>query len=66
MDQYESTQSSVIGVQTVPERETHRYGIIDPRVQNGRSDQCSKFLDKPNQGTEQSNLAIMWLSLKET
>ena len=30
MDQYEGTQSSVIGVQTVPENETHRYGIIDP------------------------------------
>ena len=30
MDQYEETQSSVIGVQTVPENETHRYGIIDP------------------------------------
>lgn len=37
MDQYEATQSSVIGVQTVPEKETHRYGIIDPLVQNGRS-----------------------------
>ena len=30
MDQYEGTQSSVIGVQMVPESETHRYGIIDP------------------------------------
>ena len=36
MNQYEETQSSVIGVQTVPENETHRYGIIDP-VQTRRS-----------------------------
>ena len=34
MDRYEGTQSSVIGVQTVPENETHRYGIIDPVEQN--------------------------------
>ncbi len=28
--QYEGHNSSVIGVQTVPEKWTHRYGIIDP------------------------------------
>ncbi|PRT21710.1 UTP--glucose-1-phosphate uridylyltransferase GalU [Bacillus wiedmannii] len=59
MDQYEATQSSVIGVQTVPETETHRYGIIDPIVQNGRSYQVSKFVEKPAKGTAPSNLAIM-------
>ncbi|PHG63568.1 UTP--glucose-1-phosphate uridylyltransferase GalU [Bacillus wiedmannii] len=59
MDQYEATQSSVIGVQTVPETETHRYGIIDPLVQKGRSYQVSKFVEKPDKGTEPSNLAIM-------
>ncbi|MFJ8242121.1 UTP--glucose-1-phosphate uridylyltransferase GalU [Bacillus tropicus] len=59
MDQYEATQSSVIGVQTVPETETHRYGIIDPLVQNGRSYQVSKFVEKPDKGTAPSNLAIM-------
>ena len=37
MDRYEGTQSSVIGVQTVPENETHRYGIIDPVEQNDAS-----------------------------
>ncbi|TBX82473.1 UTP--glucose-1-phosphate uridylyltransferase GalU [Bacillus mycoides] len=59
MDQYEVSQSSVIGVQTVPETETHRYGIIDPLVQNGRSYQVSKFVEKPAKGTAPSNLAIM-------
>lgn len=59
MDQYEATQSSVIGVQTVPETETHRYGIIDPLVQKGRSYQVSEFVEKPAQGTAPSNLAIM-------
>ncbi|EJV77404.1 UTP--glucose-1-phosphate uridylyltransferase GalU [Bacillus cereus] len=59
MDQYEETHSSVIGVQTVPETETHRYGIIDPLVQKGRSYQVSKFVEKPAKGTAPSNLAIM-------
>ncbi|MBK5450177.1 UTP--glucose-1-phosphate uridylyltransferase GalU [Bacillus sp. TH22] len=59
MDQYEVAQSSVIGVQTVPETETHRYGIIDPLVQKGRSYQVSKFVEKPAKGTAPSNLAIM-------
>lgn len=59
IDQYEASQSSVIGVQTVPEMETHRYGIIDPLVQKGRSYQVSKFVEKPAKGTAPSNLAIM-------
>ncbi|SCB71226.1 UTP--glucose-1-phosphate uridylyltransferase GalU [Bacillus mycoides] len=59
MDQYELSQSSVIGVQTVSETETHRYGIIDPLVQKGRSYQVSKFVEKPAKGTAPSNLAIM-------
>ena len=59
MDQYEGTQSSVIGVQTVPENETHRYGIIDPVEQNERRYQVRQFVEKPVQGTAPSNLAIM-------
>ena len=59
MDEYERTLSSVIGVQTVPETETHRYGIIDPLEQEGRCYQVRKFVEKPAQGTAPSNLAIM-------
>ncbi len=36
MDEYERTLSSIIGVQQVPEEETHRYGIIDPLTSDGR------------------------------
>ncbi|WP_100333067.1 UTP--glucose-1-phosphate uridylyltransferase GalU [Bacillus alkalisoli] len=59
MNEYDKTLSSVIGVQTVLESETHRYGIIDPSVQNGRSYQVDNFVEKPAQGTAPSNLAIM-------
>ncbi|MCU1807126.1 UTP--glucose-1-phosphate uridylyltransferase GalU [Cytobacillus firmus] len=59
MDEYERTLSSVIGVQTVLEEETHRYGVIDPSDQSGRRYQVNHFVEKPKQGTAPSNLAIM-------
>ncbi|MFB9760936.1 UTP--glucose-1-phosphate uridylyltransferase GalU [Ectobacillus funiculus] len=59
IDQYETTSSSVIGVQTVPDNETHRYGIIDPLDSNGRRYQVRNFVEKPSPGTAPSNLAIM-------
>ncbi|MFP7442683.1 UTP--glucose-1-phosphate uridylyltransferase GalU [Bacillus infantis] len=59
IDQYENTHSSVIGVQTVPESETHRYGIVDPSVKDGRRYQVENFVEKPAKGTAPSNLAIM-------
>ncbi|WP_066309709.1 UTP--glucose-1-phosphate uridylyltransferase GalU [Bacillus sp. FJAT-29814] len=59
INQYEETFSSVIGVQQVPDNETHRYGIIDLSMQDGRRYQVSNFVEKPKQGTAPSNLAIM-------
>ena len=59
INEYDETHSSVIGVQTVPDNETHRYGIIDPLIQEGRRYQVRNFVEKPKQGTAPSNLAIM-------
>jgi UTP--glucose-1-phosphate uridylyltransferase len=59
MDEYEKTLSSVIGVQAVPDTQTHRYGIIDPLEQQGRRYQVRQFVEKPAPGTAPSNLAIM-------
>jgi UTP--glucose-1-phosphate uridylyltransferase len=56
---YEETHSSVIGVQTVPDNETHRYGIVDPSVQDGSRYQVNNFVEKPAPGKAPSNLAIM-------
>jgi UTP--glucose-1-phosphate uridylyltransferase len=57
--QYEETLSSVIGVQTVPDEETNRYGIVEPSVQDGRRYQVDNFVEKPTLGMAPSNLAIM-------
>lgn len=59
MNKYDETYSSVIGVQTVPEDETHRYGIIDPLSNEGRLYQVKNFVEKPAPGTAPSNLAIV-------
>lgn len=59
MEQYETTGKSVIGVQTVPDSETHRYGIIAPKSQSGSLYEVNRFVEKPEKGTAPSNLAIM-------
>jgi len=59
IDQYEETHASIIGVQTVPDNETHRYGIIEPSMQTGRRYAVENFVEKPAKGTAPSNLAIM-------
>lgn len=59
MNEYDKLGRSVIGVQTVGENETHRYGIVDPAVQDGRRYQVNQFVEKPAPGTAPSNLAIM-------
>jgi len=59
IDQFDRVQCSVIGVQEVPNEETHRYGIIDPAGQDGRLYRVNSFVEKPNKGEAPSNLAIM-------
>ncbi|WP_079710641.1 UTP--glucose-1-phosphate uridylyltransferase GalU [Paraliobacillus ryukyuensis] len=59
INQYQETESSVIGVQQVPYEETHRYGIVDPSEQSSRRYAVNNFVEKPEKGTAPSNLAIM-------
>ncbi|CAN7690559.1 UTP--glucose-1-phosphate uridylyltransferase GalU [Paenibacillus sp. LjRoot153] len=59
MNRYEEVQASVIGVQTVPDNETNRYGIIDPYENYGRLYKVRNLVEKPKKGEAPSNLAIM-------
>ncbi|QGQ97230.1 UTP--glucose-1-phosphate uridylyltransferase GalU [Paenibacillus psychroresistens] len=59
IEQYNRTQKSVIGIQEVLEKVTHRYGIIDPGLNWDRLYEVAKFVEKPPQGLAPSNLAIM-------
>lgn len=59
IQQYEETESSIVGVQQVPQEETNRYGIVDPSTVEGRRYKVHHFVEKPELGTAPSNLAIM-------
>ncbi|MGB6406949.1 MAG: UTP--glucose-1-phosphate uridylyltransferase GalU [Planococcus donghaensis] len=59
MHQYEQTGNSVIGVQQVEPKDTHRYGIIDPISVDGKLIGVNRFVEKPAAGTAPSNYAIM-------
>lgn len=58
IQQYEETKTSIVGVQSVPDEETHRYGIIDPDHHSGNRYHVRQFIEKPSQGEAPSNLAI--------
>ncbi len=59
MQQFEGTQSSIVGVQQVDEREVHRYGIVDPLDQHGRLCRIADLVEKPERYLAPSNMAIM-------
>ncbi|WP_058308606.1 UTP--glucose-1-phosphate uridylyltransferase GalU [Gracilibacillus massiliensis] len=59
MEQYEDSGGSILGVQQVPDNETHRYGIVDVANKNGNLYGINNLVEKPKQGTAPSNLAIM-------
>lgn len=60
IEQYNKTESSIIGVQPVSRDVTHRYGIVDPQASlEGGLHKVESFVEKPAPGTEPSNLAIL-------
>ncbi|WKA57769.1 UTP--glucose-1-phosphate uridylyltransferase GalU [Planococcus shenhongbingii] len=59
MTQYEQTGHSIIGVQQVEPKDTHRYGIIDPISVDGKLITVDHFVEKPESGAAPSNYAIM-------
>lgn len=59
IEQYERYQSSVIGVQRVPEEEVGRYGIVEGKEIHDQLFSVSSLVEKPRQEEAPSNLAIM-------
>ena len=55
---YDALGGNVIGVEAVPETETHKYGIVDPLDRDGRRIHMKGMIEKPAQGTAPSNLSI--------
>lgn len=55
---YAQVGGNVIGVEAVPEDQTHKYGIVDPDARDGRRITMKGMVEKPAQGTAPSNLSI--------
>jgi len=48
----------IIGVESVPEDQTHKYGIVDPVSRDGSRIVMKGMVEKPAKGTAPSNLSI--------
>lgn len=59
IEQYERYNASILGVQTVPDNDVSRYGIVDGRCIGERFYNVNNLVEKPNQAEAPSNLAIL-------
>ncbi len=55
---YAEVGGNVIGVESVPESETHKYGIVDPEGRSGNRIRMKGMVEKPPRGEAPSNLSI--------
>jgi UTP--glucose-1-phosphate uridylyltransferase len=56
---YEQHQSSVLGVEEVPESETDKYGIVSVTEEDGALARLSNIIEKPRPVQAPSNLAVV-------
>jgi UTP--glucose-1-phosphate uridylyltransferase len=56
---FEELQSSIIGVQRVPEHEVSRYGIVNGVLAGERLHKVHELVEKPDVNSSPSNMAIM-------
>jgi UTP--glucose-1-phosphate uridylyltransferase len=56
---YNNNHASILGVEEVPEDETHKYGIVDPGETDGRVSQVRSIVEKPAPEEARSNLAVV-------
>ncbi|WML45829.1 UTP--glucose-1-phosphate uridylyltransferase GalU [Neobacillus sp. PS3-40] len=59
MEQYERYNASILGVQTVPDSQVSRYGIVDGMSIGERFYSVNSLIEKPKQEEAPSNLAIL-------
>lgn len=59
IDQYNRYKASILGVQTIEEKEVSRYGIVDGTMIEDRFYNVHHLVEKPKQDEAPSNLAIL-------
>lgn len=59
LDVHGEHECSVLGVERVPESETHRYGVVDSDAVAERLSDVRRIVEKPPAGEAPSNLAVV-------
>jgi UTP--glucose-1-phosphate uridylyltransferase len=59
MNVFEMTESAVVGVQEVEEKEVEKYGVVAPRKRNGHIMEVDSLVEKPPVSEAPSRYAIM-------
>jgi UTP--glucose-1-phosphate uridylyltransferase len=59
MDVFEMTESAVVGVQEVEEKEVEKYGVVAPRKRDGHIMEVDSLVEKPPVSEAPSRYAIM-------
>jgi UTP--glucose-1-phosphate uridylyltransferase len=59
MNVFEMTESAVVGVQEVEEKEVEKYGVVAPRKRNGHIMEVASLVEKPPVSEAPSRYAIM-------
>ncbi len=59
MDAYDEYPGTILGVQAVPDSETHKYGIVDGESLNASTYSVNALVEKPAPGEAPSNVAIL-------
>lgn len=59
IEHYEKCDSTVLGVKSVPEADTSKYGIVEYDSKEGNCYRLSNMFEKPGPGITDSRLAIM-------
>jgi len=59
IEQYESCGASILGVQTVPDSETSKYGIVSGDKIGDRLYRVHDMVEKPAPGTAPTNVAVL-------
>ena len=58
VEAYDKVGGNIVAALEVPDRETHKYGVIDPGAADGRLTEIRGLVEKPAQGTAPSNLML--------
>jgi len=59
IEQYDKYQASILGVQTVPQEDVNKYGIVAGNKEGERIYKVTDLVEKPKQEVAPSNIAIL-------